>query len=328
MDRIKQKRTGRPARARDIMRMMAERQGEAMEWTESIRGAIDYMERHLLETITPADVAASVYLSSFYLQKGFKLLTGYSLGEYIRGRRLYLAALEVIAGGEKIIDLAYRYGYDTPESFTKAFTRFHGLPLHQLKRNAQMLHVFLPLKIKITIQGGNVMDCRVEKMEGFRVIGFERVFSADTSYGEIPAFWDEIYQGYIMPLYSKPNLEGEMEETIVRCRVGEYGICIDDMGDGNKFRYLIAGEYRGGPVPAGMTVYEFPEMIWAKFDCRGPMPGALQAVNTKIFQEWLPGNPDYEIAWGANVEWYSGEGNGSDLDYQSAIWIPVKRKKR
>ena len=78
-------------------------------------------------------------------------------------------------------------------------------------------------------------------------------------------------------------------------------------------------------MPEGMTLYEFPDMEWAKFRCVGPLPGALQAVNTKIFKEWLPGNPDYEIAVGANIEWYS-MADGSSSDYESGIWIPVRHK--
>lgn len=80
-------------------------------------------------------------------------------------------------------------------------------------------------------------------------------------------------------------------------------------------------------VPDGMTVYEFPDMEWVKFRCVGPMPGALQSVNTKIFKEWLPGNAEFEIAMGANIEWYSAEGNTTDVDYESGIWVPVKRKQ-
>lgn len=299
-----------------------------MEWTESIRRAVAYMERHLMDEMTPAAVARSVHVSPFYLEKGFKLLTGYALGEYIRNRRLYLAGLDALAGRGKIIDLSYRYGYDTPESFTKAFARFHGLSPAQLKKAPQHIRVFLPLKIQIMIQGGNDMDYKVEQMKGFRVIGFERRFSLDASYEEIPQFWDEMCQRVICPLQAKERPETETEKVIADCCVGEYGVCIDDLTEGNQFRYLIAGAYRGGPVPEGMTVYEFPDTLWAKFACQGPMPGALQSVNTKIFREWLPGNPDYEIALSANIEWYSGAGKTSDPDYQSAIWIPVKKKSQ
>lgn len=85
-----------------------------MEWTASLRKAIDYMEEHLLEDIGAEKTAQAVHISPFYFQQGFKIMTGYSIGEYIRNRRLYLAGLEVIKREEKIIDLAYKYGYDTP----------------------------------------------------------------------------------------------------------------------------------------------------------------------------------------------------------------------
>jgi AraC family transcriptional regulator len=89
---------------------------------------------------------------------------------------------------------------------------------------------------------------------------------------------------------------------------------------------MIAGKYNGGTVPNGIKLLTVPAASWAKFRCYGPMPGALQTVNTKIFNEWLPGNPDYEIAMGVNIEWYS-MGNMNTPDYESAIWIPVKAKK-
>ncbi len=94
---------------------------------------------------------------------------------------------------------------------------------------------------------------------------------------------------------------------------------------GSEFKYLIAGRYDGGEIPEGMKVLEIPAMEWAKFCCTGPLPGALQTINTKIFHEWLPGNPDYEIAAGINLEWYS-MGDCSSQDYESAIWIPVRKK--
>lgn len=296
-----------------------------MEWLESIRKSIEYMEKHLLTMEGADEVADAVNMSPFYLQKGFKLMTGYSMTEYVRNRRLYLAALDAVADNGKVIDLAYKYGYDTPESFTKAFARFHGFPPSQIKGNTARIKVFLPLKITIKIQGGNAMDYTVEKLKGFKVIGFEREFTMENSYREIPRFWDEVFREKIMPLYCKEKPENKREEILCRCHVGMYGVCIDDIG-GGRFRYLIAGEYAGGEVPEGMTVYEFPDMEWAKFSCTGPMPGALQAVNTKIFNEWLPGNAEYEIAVGANIEWYSPEGKTSDDDYESAIWIPVRRK--
>lgn len=278
-----------------------------MEWLTCIRTAIDYMEEHLHEDIHAADVAGEVYLSPFFLQKGFSMMTGYGVAEYLRNRRLYEAALDLQNSDDKVIDIALHYAYDTPESFTKAFTRFHGATPSQVRDGQASIRTFLPLKINITIQGGNQMEYQIKTMVPFKVIGFQKEFSYENSYEEIPKFWDEIG-----------------EKGLMTDNIGEFGICIDDVG-GEKFRYLIAGKYDGGDIPEGMTVYEFPEGDWAVFDCIGTLPEALQSVNTRIFKEWLPGNPDYEIAGNANVEWYDC-GDTDDPNYHSAIWIPVKKK--
>lgn len=296
-----------------------------MEWTQSLKMAVDYMEQHMLEDISAEDVAESVFISPFYFQKGFKIMTGYTITEYIRNRRLYLAALDIVRGHEKIINLAYKYGYDTPESFTKAFSRFHGASPMQIKSDAGKITPFLPLKIIISVKGGNEMDYVVERMQKFQVIGFVRTFSFETAYQEIPKFWDEFCENCMEPLFLKEKPAGNAEQVICDCRVGEYGVCLDDIRDDGKFRYMIAGTYHGEEVPEGMGLYSFPDMEWAKFRCVGQMPGALQSVNTKIFKEWLPGNPEYEIAMGANIEWYS-RGDTSAIDYESGIWIPVKHK--
>ncbi len=297
-----------------------------MEWITSIKKSINYMESHLLDEISIEDVAKHVNISSFYLQKGFQLITGVSMSEYIRKRRLYMAALDLMSGDEKIIEIAFKYGYETPESFTKAFTRFHGITPSGLKSEKTAIKTFLPLKISLLIQGGNEMDYVVEKMKGFKVIGYERVFTFDNGYENIPKFWSEIFQEKMTSIFKKEKPETEEEETIVNCRIGEFGICIDDVGENGKFRYMIAGIYTEGKVPDGMVVYEIPELEWAKFKCVGPIPGAIQSVNTNIFKEWLPGNDSYEIAMGLNLEWYSSDGNPTDSDYESGIWLPVKRK--
>lgn len=146
-----------------------------MEWIESIRKTIDYTEKHLLDEIHTESISKIVAISPYYLQHGFKIITGYTIAEYIRNRRLYLSALEVIANKSKIIDIAYKYGYDTPESFTKAFTRFHCVSPNQLRKCPDKIKIFLPLKIKISIQGGNGMDYVVEKIEIFKVVGVKNL---------------------------------------------------------------------------------------------------------------------------------------------------------
>ena len=292
-----------------------------MEWTEALKRSISYMEAHLLDDIDGCDVAETVNISPFYFQKGFSLVTGYTIAEYLRNRRLYLAAIDVVAGREKVIDIAYKYGYDTPESFTKAFTRFHGQSPLQLKGDSSKIKPFLPLTVTITIQGGSDMDFTVEKMDAFKVIGFSRDFSFETSYQEIPQFWSQ----FMTNCMQKKNT-AEVQDVIESCCIGEFGVCVDDLApQTKKFRYMIAGKYNGGSVPLGMDVVDIPALEWAKFRCVGPLPGALQSVNTEVFKKWLPGNPDYEMCFPINIEWYS-MGDGSKTDYESGIWVPVRKK--
>ena len=283
------------------------------------------MENHLTDDVGVEDVAKKVYLSPFFLQKGFSLMTGYGIGEYIRSRRLYQAALDLKNTDDKVIDVAFRYCYETPESFTKAFSRFHDATPSQVRGGAG-INVFLPLTIKFSVNGGDQMNYKITPMFPFKVIGFQKVFDMETAYAEIPKFWDEICEKYAYNVYQGNEPANAYEKALVDNCIGEYGVCIDDVG-GGKFRYLVAGRYTGGEVPEGMAIYEFPRGEWAVFDCIGPLPESLQSVNTRIFREWLPGNPEFEICGNANVEWYDCvNGEKTDSDYHSAIWIPVRRK--
>lgn len=286
-----------------------------LEWMEALRTSIDYMETHLLKDCTVEEIAQTVNISPFYFQKGFKIMTGYSISEYMRNRRLYLAALDVVKKEEKIIDLAYKYGYDTPESFTKAFSRFHGISPMQIKGQAYKIKTFQPLQISISIKGGDQLDYTIEQMEAFQVIGFERIFQYDSAFDNIPKFWEEYCSKYMK----------QCEEELRESCIGMYGISIEEEVEGKEFRYLIAGNYKGTKIPEGLTVETIPALTFAKFRCIGPMPESIQAVNTRIFHEWLPGNAEYEIAAGYNIELYA-KGDIHAADYVSEIWIPVKEK--
>lgn len=311
-----------------------------MDWLTSFKKAIDYMETHMLSDIGAKDVADAVHISPSYFQKSFKIVTGYSIGEYLRNRRLYLAGMDVLNAvpadnsplqknpkaltDKTVLDLAYKYGYDTPESFTKAFSRFHGMSPTQLKSQPTKIKVFLPLIVEISIRGGNKMEFQLEKRQSMQMIGLERIFSYDTSYQDIPKFWCDFCSRYCTQDTPASPEEQAIRQTIAECIVGEFGVCVEDIDDGEHFHYYIAGAYQGGAVPEGMSVFEIPASEWAKFNCIGRIPQSLQTVNTRIFSEWLPGNQEFEMSMPMNIEWYSN-GNTESDDYVSAIWIPVKR---
>lgn len=285
-----------------------------MGWMEAIGGAVRYIEDHITEDLGVEQVAAYVNISPFYFQKGFSMLCGFSLAEYIRNRRLALAGSELVTGDGKVIDIALKYGYDSPDSFTKAFTRFHGVTPTQARKGQTFLKSFAPLKIKLSLEGGCLMDYRIEKKEAFSVIANAKTFSYEGAQTAVPQFWQE-------------NLEKGKNRPVM----GVYGINIDEEMGQDTFEYLIADPYEPWKeVPEGLVVKMIPEFVWAVFPCRGAMPNALQGVNTKIFSEWLPALKEYEFAAGYCVEYYDDptkyEKGITDENYYCEIWIPVKRK--
>lgn len=257
-----------------------------MDWTESIRKAIEYIEEHITEDITANDVASYVAISTFYFQKGFCLLCGYTVMEYIRNRRLALAGNDVATGTEKIITIALKYGYDSPDSFTKAFARFHGVTPSMVQKNSTMLKTFAPLKIKLSLEGGYKMDYQITKKESFTVAGVSRRFAYEGAKEAIPEFWKDLYK----------NGHGKQV-------CGMFGVNINVAMGSNEFEYLIADVYRPQrDIPEGLITKTIPAFTWAVFPCKGPMPEAMQDAYAKIFSEWLPALKNYEIAAGYCIE--------------------------
>lgn len=285
-----------------------------MEWMESIGEAINYIESHITEDITADDVANHVCISPFYFQKGFSMLCGYSIVEYIRNRRLALAGGELATSDIKVIDVAMKYGYDSPDSFAKAFTRFHGITPSMVRKDGTMIKSFAPLKLTISLKGGYIMDYRITKKDSFTVIASSKQFSYENAKKEIPTFWQEHYAS------------GKGEYVC-----GMFGINIDAKMENEKFEYLIADIYNPAmDIPEGLVIKTIPAFTWAVFPCRGAMPTALQDVNTKIFSEWLPALKEYEFAAGYCIEMYDAADKYpkgiQDENYYTEIWIPVKKK--
>ena len=124
-----------------------------MDWVTSIHQAIQYIEEHLREELTIREIAQQAALSPFYFQKGFSMLCGMTVGDSEIARRLSAAGLEVLTTDRKIIDIALEFGYDSPDSFTKAFTRFHGCTPAALRKSGGAVRSFAPLRIKVTLEG-------------------------------------------------------------------------------------------------------------------------------------------------------------------------------
>lgn len=278
-----------------------------MNWSESISRAIEYIENNLTNDITIQDIAEHLYVSSFYFQKGFSMLCGYSISEYIRNRKLSLAGYELVHTNHKVIDIALKYGYDSPDSFTKAFTRFHGSTPTEVRKGGKIKE-FAPLKINLILKGGYTMEYKIEEREAFKVVGLKDSFKYETAYQEIPKIWKRFF----------------MKNTFNKIKP-KYAVNIDTNMKGDLFDYIIGDDYNSElKVPKDFEIIEIPKFTWVVFSCIGPANMKMQETNERIFKEWLPNSNDYEIAAGYNIEMYS---NPKDYEkYYSEIWIPIKKK--
>lgn len=285
-----------------------------MRWTECISDAISYVEDNITEELTIADIAEHVHISPFYFQKGFAMLCEFTVSDYIRCRRLALAGSELAASDTRIIDIALKYGYDSPDSFTKAFVRFHGSTPTAVRKDGASIKSFAPLSIKFTLEGGYSMDFKIMEKDAFTVIGLQRTFKYADATQVVPELWAQFQH---------------MPEAKGICPM--YGINADEAMGGDEFEYLIADNYNAVmDIPEGFVTRQIPKFTWAVFPCKGAMPQTMQDVNKKIYSEWLPNSRDYEIAAGYCIEMYDDPAkfpNGTgDENYYSEIWIPVKRK--
>ncbi len=292
-----------------------------MEWVAGIQRAIDYMENHLTEKIDYEEVAREACSSVFHFQRIFGILCGVSVGDYIRMRRLSLAAEDLIDTEEKVIDIALKYGYDTPESFTRAFVRFHGVTPTEARRGKNVKS-FSEMSVKLILTGGSTMDYRIEKLEAFPVLCRRKTvkkFENETAAADISAFWEECKaNGSIRKLIDcfpkEPKLKGLL------------GICFSGEMASSNFPYGIGVEYDGRPVDLEeLEIVEIPAHTYAVFTSKGKMPEAFEETYRKIVSEFFPQSSRYVYGQGVELEVYPSE-QVNDPEYTCEIWIAVKEK--
>ena len=215
-----------------------------------------------------------------------------------------MAAQELSSSDTKVIDIALKYGYESPDSFAKAFQRFHGITPSASRGKEAKFRYLGPLHIKISLEGNNMLDYIITEKAPFTIVGFKRRFNMETNYQDIPKFWDEWKE-------DKKGIKGV------------FGVCTD--GDGREFDYWIADNYvPWEEIPEGCETRVIPGSLWAQFVCKGALPDSLQSVNTQIWSEWLPNLKGYELAGNYSLEAYEPPAEKPE-DQLSYIWIPMKK---
>ncbi len=292
-----------------------------MDWVKGISRAVDYMESHMEENIDFEETAKQAYSSSFHFQRVFHILCGYTLGEYIRMRRLSLAGNELSSSDARIIDIALKYGYESPESFSRAFTRFHGVPPSQAKSGSAMLKSFSPLSVKLILEGGNTINYKIVKIEAFRIICKKLRAPHDsemTTEQVIKRFWKECTEdGTMSSLCQYIPKDDVFGDSIVGASFGK------DAAD-DEFPYAIGAHYKGTPIlDHRLTIEEIPAHTYAVFPCTGKMPAAFMNLYQKVYSEFFPAS-EYQPVGGTDFEVYPSA-DVANPEYTCEFWVAVEK---
>ena len=282
-----------------------------MEWLSRMNDALSYMEDNLSGEISTEKAAQLACLSPYHFQRMFSYIAGVSLAEYLRRRRLTKAALD-LQGGDKVIDVALRYGYESPTAFNRAFQVVHGIAPSVAQRPDTMLKAFPRISFQITIKGVSEMDYRIMEKEAFRVVGVRTPLSADMeeNFKNIPLFWQEtISSRRVNPLLALMNTEPR----------GLLGVSVANKSNRERYYYICIATDQ--PVPTGMFEVDVPQHTWAIFSGSGD-PSSISDLQKRIFSEWLP-TSGYEWVCSVDVEVYLDD-HPTDMKYE--VWLPITKK--
>lgn len=290
-----------------------------MDLLRNMNRALHYIEENLTNDIDFREVARLALCSEYHFKRMFSFLAGITLSEYIRRRRLTLAAFELKDSNIKVIDVAIKYNYSSPDSFTRAFQNLHGITPSEAKKNGSSLKAFPKMTFQLSIKGGNEMNYRIEEKEAFHIVGIKErvpiIFHGVNP--KIAAMWESLNDETIRNLKELSNVtplgllsasvnfsEGRMEEK------------------GQLDHYI--GVATTKDCPDHLVQLEVPAGTWAVFEAVGPFPDTLQDVWGRIYSEWFPSS-NYEQVEGPEILWNEHK-NVTSPTFKSEIWIPVLKK--
>lgn len=291
----------------------------SLETLKLLNDALEYIEINLNSELNINDISKIAGSSKYHFQRIFHALTGVTVSQYIKNRRLTLAAEELIVEDKRVIDIALKYGYESPEAFTKAFKRMHGIAPSALKKYNGKIKAFPKISFQILIKGEGEINYRIVEREAFKIFGSEFITTAanDAAYEDIPKFINEIFEN---GTHDKINqVLGNSKGTLLNGY--HYGF----KEDGTR-KYIMGDEVAKEYIPNEFTILAIPKLTWAVFEDNGAKPANLiiQNIWKRIYSEWFPSS-GFEQAEGPCIEknfWDIEKQSG----YKCEVWIPVKRK--
>lgn len=283
-----------------------------MEWLEKLNCAVDYIEKNLEGEIKYEKAAQIACCSTYHFQRMFSYIAGVPISEYIRRRRLTRAALD-LQSGDKVLEVALRYGYESPTAFNRAFQNIHGITPSAAQKEGISLKAYPRISFKITVKGVSEMEFRIENKGKFRIVGLKTALAnnIEQNFKEVPQFWQKVSQNGDL---------AKIATLINREPFGVLGVsaCVENL---KQWEYYIAAA-SDAEVPLGMEEYIVPACTWAIFPGESDSPKAIQELEKKIVTEWLPSS-GYEYANAPDVEVYlSPDPNHPKYE----VWLPIVKK--
>ena len=293
-----------------------------MDWISRLQKVIEYIELHLTDddqsVLKLSMLAKQVYSSEYEFQKIFSIVTGITAGEYIRNRKLALAGEEILLTKKTILDIALKYGYESAESFTKAFSRFHGATPNAVRRSHAGLKLYNRLSINLQVHGGATLDYRIIDHSCTRVIAKTRVFQAqllEDRQDIIPKHLEKWgSEGIYDTLYKLKDDAAYFADSVLGIHDG-----VGCNPDGSEFRMSVGVESVKDEVPEGYEIVEIPAGKWLVFQCKGKRPMAIQKLWNEIYMNFLP-HSSYQVKEPGMLE-VCKEGFRNGDDVVSELWL-------
>lgn len=281
-----------------------------MEWVERLNDSMRYIEEHLTEEMDYEQLGRIAYCSAYHFQRMFTYMAGVTLSEYVRRRKMSLAAVDLQGGKEKIVDIAEKYGYHSPTAFNRAFQGVHGIAPSTVRSEGVSVKSFPPLTFTIAVKGAEEMNYRIETKEAFRIVGVSVPLEKEIekNFAVIPGKWQEI------------SMNNTLQKLIQMMDTPPMGVLgVSTCNDEEPWRYYIA--VSTSKDADGLEEYIVPAATWAVFEGSGTNQ-SIQELERRIVTEWLP-TSGYEYGNAPDVEVYL---NPDPQNAQYEVWIPVVKK--
>jgi AraC family transcriptional regulator len=278
---------------------------------------MEYIEEHLTEEISGKEISKIVGLSDYHFKRMFSYMAGMSLNEYIKNRRLSVANVELI-NGAKVTDLAYKYGYQSIEGFSRAFRDWSGFLPSEVTKN-KIQKSFPKFTFYIDIKGGISMEFKIEKKEKFHIVGVSKRVPIQFE-GENEAIIElaqTITEQQRQEMHQLADLYPQQVLNV------SYGFDEGYLEEKGYLTHMIGFATTMENPYDDLEQISIEESLWAIFPNQGPFPATLQETYAKIYAEWLPSS-EYEVIDLPGISFTNYNGP-SDAIY-SEIWMPVKKK--